>query len=69
MTTKDIIELLENALQYPKSSEFSMGWTAKEIHGACLTHIKELQSTIQKLETQRDNSTYPHLGWGKGKDE
>lgn len=69
MTTKNILDLLQNAIDYSYHSELHSGYTAKELHKFCIDHIKELNKTIKDLKQERENSIYPHLGWGKGKDE
>lgn len=65
MKTNELLKILENAIDYDTTSEFHLGYTAKEIHRKCLIHIKELDERIKKL----GNTYSPYLGWGKGKDE
>lgn len=68
MNSKDMLDLLQNAVDYGVQSEYHTGYSAKEIHRKCIAHIKLLDQTIQTLLTERDSRPYS-LGWGKGKDE
>lgn len=68
MNSRNLLDLLENAIDCDPASHMHSGYTAKEIHRKCIAHIKLLDQTIQALLTERDSRAYS-LGWGKDKDE
>lgn len=68
VNSRELLDILENAIDCDPSSSYHSGYTAKEIHRKCIAHIKLLDQTIQALLTEKDIRAYS-LGWGKGKDE
>ena len=68
MNSRNLLDILENAIDCDPSSHMHSGYTAKEIHRKCIAHIKLLDQTIQTLLAQQDSRAYS-LGWGKDKDE
>ena len=68
VNSRNLLDILENAVDCDPSSAYHSGYTAKEIHRKCIAHIKLLDQTIQALLTERDSRAYS-LGWGKDKDE
>lgn len=68
-TTQELLEILQNAIDYGPHSEYHLGYSAKEIHRKCIAHIKLLDQAIQTLLAERDGRAYDITGWGKGKDE
>jgi len=72
MNSNEILQLLENAIDYSSTTDYHFGFTAKEIHRKCIAHIRlldqENQTLREMLENCKDTQTF-HLGWGKGKDE
>lgn len=68
MNSNELLSLLENAIDTSVHSDYHSGYTAKEIHRKCITHIKLLDKAIQTLTDARNSQPYS-LGWGKGKDE
>ena len=69
MTTQEIINLLENALDCDSTSPHHSGFTAREIHRKCLAHIKTLDQALRLSQTPLKSADYKYIGWGKGKDE
>jgi len=72
MNSNEIFKLLENALDTTAISDYHSGYTAREIHRKCLSHIRlldqENRTLREMLENCKDSKTF-YLGWGKGKDE
>ena len=68
MNSRELLDLLENAVDCEPTSYAHSGYTAKEIHRKCIAHIKLLDQTIQALMVEKDIHVYGS-GWGKGKDE
>ena len=68
MNSRELLDLLENAIDCESSSVMHSGYTAKEIHRKCIAHIKSLNQVIEKLKEERKDQPYS-LGWGRGKDE
>lgn len=68
MNSRELLDLLENAIDCDSTSHMHSGYTAKEIHRKCIAHIKLLDQTIQALMVEKDIHVYGS-GWGKDKDE
>lgn len=68
MNSRNLLDLLENAIDCDPENHMHSGYTAREIHRKCIAHIKLLDQTIQTLLAERDSRAYS-LGWGKDKDE
>jgi hypothetical protein len=68
MHSRNLLDLLENAIDCDSSSLYHSGYTAKELHRKCIAHIRSLDQEIQRLKEERNTPGYS-LGWGKGKDE
>lgn len=69
MTTQELINLLENALDCGSHSPYHSGFTAREIHRKCLDHIKTLDTALRLSQITLESTDYKYNGWGKGKDE
>jgi hypothetical protein len=68
VNSRNLLDILENAIDCDPSSAYHYGYTAKEIHRKCIAHIKLLDQTIQALMVEKDIHVYGS-GWGKDKDE
>lgn len=68
MNSRELLDLLENAIDCDPANYMHSGYTAKEIHRKCIAHIKLLDQTIQALMVEKDIHVYGS-GWRKGKDE